>query len=626
MTTLHQAARTGNLDKIRDLLAAGSPVDLPEEGSGYTPLMIACMSVAAGPDSVETLIEAGADLNACVRLESKKPTDYGPLLDDEELDPEFREMIEKSRMMLGNFTPDVPPLIVAVIKEISLEKLSLLVKRGVDLQARSSCGYTAVFHAANSSRFDVLDFLIRAGAPLDGVSSYGESALSVLSHRGRFDQVAKLLSHGADPAPLGWDALMHAVALGSLDEVAVRVEAGADLEATDRWGRTPFLLGVHAGDCEKARLLLAKGAKRDAKGRCGHPALSYAVSRDDAGMAQWLLDRAFDPDEPDQFGHPPLKKAVEAGAIDCVRLLLDAGADWQGAAFPEGPLINSASEPEIIRILVERGEELADLEGDALRSFIGLGKTADLPVGREEYLAGRFRRFGAANPERMDIPFWKAMVRCGWSGYQAGRQFGDNSYECGQPAWSHDRFGMSLTALPDGRFVQIAGEHEDHYDPDFCIYNDVIIHDGKGGFEILGYPKEVFPPTDFHSATLVGNWIYIIGNLGYSESRKIGRTPVYRLDTVTFRIEGVATSGEEPGWIHSHRAVFEDGKIRISGGKIQLEAEDGSQSIEDHHSGYWFDPASGWWERADATGGTPVLLEGAVGDRARCYRRDVGAP
>lgn len=83
-------------------------------------------------------------------------------------------------------------------------------------------------------------------------------------------------------------------------------------------------------------------------------------------------------------------------------------------------------------------------------------------------------------------------VRCGWNGWQAGQQFCFSSYGENKPVWSHDRFGMSLTILPDGRFVQIAGEHEDPYDPDFCIYNDVFVHDGKGGIEIYGYPMEVF--------------------------------------------------------------------------------------------------------------------------------------
>ncbi len=65
------------------------------------------------------------------------------------------------------------------------------------------------------------------------------------------------------------------------------------------------------------------------------------------------------------------------------------------------------------------------------------------------------------------------------------------------------------------RLVQIAGKHEDFYDPDFYIDNDVIVHDTKGKFKIYSYPEEVFSPTDSHSATFPDRFIYIIGSIGY---------------------------------------------------------------------------------------------------------------
>ena len=72
------------------------------------------------------------------------------------------------------------------------------------------------------------------------------------------------------------------------------------------------------------------------------------------------------------------------------------------------------------------------------------------------------------------------------------------------PVWCFDRFGQSMTILPDGRRIFIAGEHEDWYDPDFFIYNDVVVISTNGDIEhIFGYPIEVFPPTDFHAAAYV---------------------------------------------------------------------------------------------------------------------------
>jgi hypothetical protein len=117
--------------------------------------------------------------------------------------------------------------------------------------------------------------------------------------------------------------------------------------------------------------------------------------------------------------------------------------------------------------------------------------------------------------------------------------------------------------------VQIGGEHEDHYDPDFCIYNDVFVHDPDGSFSIFGYPESIFPPTDFHTATLIGESIYVIGSAGYRESRRYGQTPVYLLDTRTFRIEPLNVVGEAPGCIYRHQAVqTRPHEIRVWGGKL----------------------------------------------------------
>jgi hypothetical protein len=140
------------------------------------------------------------------------------------------------------------------------------------------------------------------------------------------------------------------------------------------------------------------------------------------------------------------------------------------------------------------------------------------------------------------------------------------------PGWCFERFGCSRTELPDGRILRIAGEHEDYYDPDFYIYNDVIVQHPDGRIEIFGYPEDVFPPTDFHSATLVEGQVWIIGNVGYPQQRRPGITPVHRLSLDTFAIESVTTTGDPPGWIHRHTAAFcpEAGGIVVRRGIVEL--------------------------------------------------------
>src|SRR5262245_3818627 len=150
----------------------------------------------------------------------------------------------------------------------------------------------------------------------------------------------------------------------------------------------------------------------------------------------------------------------------------------------------------------------------------------DASVTAELFRQWRSPRYGRTNPERMNNPVWEWLVRTRISGYAANQEFeGPSSFDAG-PCWCFQRFGQSKTQLTDGRVVLIAGEHEDFYDPDFFIYNDVVVKHPDSTFDIYGYPRHVFPPTDHHSATLVGDRIILIGSLGYTDERQPGVTQV----------------------------------------------------------------------------------------------------
>lgn len=193
-------------------------------------------------------------------------------------------------------------------------------------------------------------------------------------------------------------------------------------------------------------------------------------------------------------------------------------------------------------------------------------------------------RYGTANPEQVENALWEQARDEDWSGYalrqhlaiEFGRShlrqdFSDSAYRDTTPGpfWSWRRFGRTSTALPDGRVIHIAGEHEDGYDPDFCIYNDVVVDYAGGPREFFLYPKDAFPPTDFHTATLVGREIVLIGSLGYHDLRLAGTTQVLKLDTRSLRIERVSTAGDGPGWLSDHIAErLGETSILVVGGKV----------------------------------------------------------
>jgi hypothetical protein len=234
-------------------------------------------------------------------------------------------------------------------------------------------------------------------------------------------------------------------------------------------------------------------------------------------------------------------------------------------------------------------------------------------VSAEEFAAWREPRFGDANPKRMDNPLWASLVHDRINAYQVNKRYGYQRVPGGGPTWCFDRFGQSTT-VADGRTIYIGGEHEDYYDPDFCIYNDVVIVAPNGDVAIYGYPEDVFPPTDFHSATLFGDAIVIIGSLGYHQARTAGTTPVYRLALATKAIEPIATTGDPPGWIHKHTATLEGTRVIVSGGMIEV-----ADSLEDNIDEWALDLATSRWERRTHKDWQRFTLVPPEGTRARLF-------
>jgi hypothetical protein len=231
----------------------------------------------------------------------------------------------------------------------------------------------------------------------------------------------------------------------------------------------------------------------------------------------------------------------------------------------------------------------------------------------DDYDQNKHFEFGTNNPTLMEKPFWKYMVCNSHLSAYAARMKNNDDFESDidtwHPIWCFARFGATQTYLPDGRLIRIGGEHEDCYDSDFQIYNDVVViqnphivqahymyslpvpsnfpltrerNETSSNPEILGtlepndvtiygYPEHVFPPTDFHTATYVKNnenedeFIYIIGGLGYMNSSHRRETRVYRLRLSDFSIHRIETTGNGPtGCTEGHRATL----VTVEGRKM----------------------------------------------------------
>lgn len=212
---------------------------------------------------------------------------------------------------------------------------------------------------------------------------------------------------------------------------------------------------------------------------------------------------------------------------------------------------------------------------------------------KSKYQTWALARRGTQNPQDMTNPVWTWMMKGKIDPFSANKLL-DKEHKH-QPGWCYHRMGQTETILPDGTKVLIAGEHEDSYDPDFFIYNDVTLIRPDGEIVFYGYPEYWFPPTDNHSATLVEDKIFIIGCLGYPHQRHKNKTPVYCLNTDDFYIRKVPTTGASPSWLHRHDArLSEDGKAIICEGGKEIHV---SGNYVDNLAVWHIELATGHWTK-----------------------------
>jgi ankyrin repeat protein len=193
--------------------------------------------------------------------------------------------------------------------------------------------------------------------------------------------VEQLLERGAEIATRNdYDAtpMSQAAIIGNTDVLALLLAAGADPNEKGADDQTPIMIVARTSNTPAAELLIEAGADVNAVEKWrGQTALMWAAAQKQAGMVKLLLDAGADPDAqslPNNWerqvtaeprmkvlpagGLTPLLYAAREGCTECVRLLIDAGADLN-KTDPEAvtPLLmaNLNARWDSAKLLIEAG-------------------------------------------------------------------------------------------------------------------------------------------------------------------------------------------------------------------------------------------------------------------------------
>lgn len=162
----------------------------------------------------------------------------------------------------------------------------------------------------------------------------------------------------------GVTPLMEACETGQLASVELLVEAGAEVNATDKETSTVLMHACGGASTPKiVQYLIDHGALVNERDASGCTALTMAAAHGDVGIVRALLAAKADVNAESDEQETPLTFAVVWGHLEVVRALVDAGADVKWTDDKQWtPLRYAIFEEnwEIANLLQECGANLAD--------------------------------------------------------------------------------------------------------------------------------------------------------------------------------------------------------------------------------------------------------------------------
>ena len=278
-TALMVAVRHGDITTAQRLLDAGAHIN-DCAGNGETALTVAFTTDHF--DIMEALLTRGADPNVTISDENTAPA---PLLIQtlRKLDPSGWS------------------------ESTCLKLVSLMLERGVDVQAADANGDTPLLVALQMYHPGIAQTLISRGADINQADQDGDTPLCVSTWSDNSHGILNTLLQRQVDVSLahnhGWNLLCWAAHKGDTSVAQAAIRLGLSVNSRDKHGRTPLMYAAAHGERRMIDLLLAHGAEVNASDKMGWTALMYAAQGNNLTIVQTLLHHKADRQARDKANH-----------------------------------------------------------------------------------------------------------------------------------------------------------------------------------------------------------------------------------------------------------------------------------------------------------------------------------
>jgi ankyrin repeat protein/beta-lactamase regulating signal transducer with metallopeptidase domain len=409
---LHEAALTGDINKVRSLLSKGADVNEKDPG-GKTALH--CASEEGHAEVARLLISQGARVNATNTVEALTPLHYAArrgskqtveLLLSKGADVNAKSREGRTPLLEAMASPssdcrDVVELLVARGAKApalhlaayldDIERVEKCLQEDNNINLRADDGSTALHAAACSDRKDIVEFLISKGANVNAIDALGVTPLYYAVMHNYEDIIRLLLAKGADVNARdkhGYTLLYDTIWDHSKDAINLLISKGANVNAKDDNGNTPLVWAIWENDREMVELLIDKGADVNAednddlspyywaamqgskdlvellitKGATPESTIHLAARAGDLSKVQSFIQQGTDVNAKDRVGQTPLFSAVLADTSDVAKFLIAKGADINAkdslGMTPLRFVLRFHDKKDMVELLIAKGADV----------------------------------------------------------------------------------------------------------------------------------------------------------------------------------------------------------------------------------------------------------------------------